>query len=346
MIVFIIAGGSGTRLWPLSTHSFPKHLLKLTDDKSLLQNTISRVEGLTSLDKIFVISEASHVHHVREQAANLTRGNILSEPGRRGTANCVLWALSEVKKRGTDKEEPVLFLWADHLIRDTDAFVSTMHRAGELAASESKLAFIGIEPTWPATSFGYMEKGKPLEKWVNVFELKSYKEKPDRKTAEIYFRKGKYVWNTGYLMGSLATFEREIDAIGGNLKKDYEALIATDDLEKTYLALVNQALDYALSEKVEDGLLVPCSFDWVDVGSFHDLHEISLQDEEGNHMRGPGIALESTTNSYVRNETDTPIAVIGLDNIIVVNTPNGILVTNKNYAQKVGDVAKKLQEKS
>ena len=130
MIVVIIAGGSGTRLWPLSTPDYPKHLLKLTNKHSLLQNTLMRVESLASIDNIFVVSESSHIHHVREQLPKLNKHNILVEPGRRGTASCVLLALSEIKKRKM-ADESILFLWADHLIRDTDGFTATVLRAGE-----------------------------------------------------------------------------------------------------------------------------------------------------------------------------------------------------------------------
>ncbi len=343
MITVIIAGGSGTRLWPLSTHAYPKHLLRLTNEKSLLQNTVDRAAQLTSTDKIFIIPETSHANHVREQLTEIDEKNILIEPGRRGTASCLLLALSEIKQRGFNNE-PILFLWADHLIRDSYGFAATISKAGNIAEDEKRLVFIGVEPTYPSTGFGYLERNGKLKNWPGAYHLASFKEKPDKKTADKYFESGKYFWNTGYLIGTLETFEREIHERSKKLWKNYHKLLGTKNLEKTYLKFSSEPIDTALSEKVTDAVVVPGTFDWADVGSFKDLHEISLQDDGGNHVMGNGVEMENTTNSYVRNDTDIPVAVIGLDNIVVVSTANGFLVTNKNYAQKVGDVAKRLQE--
>ena len=342
MIVVIIAGGSGTRLWPLSTNSYPKHLLKLTNEKSLLQNTLHRATKITNLNNIFVIPESSHVDHVYEQLKELDKNNILVEPGRRGTASCVIYALSEIKKRNLSNE-PVLFLWADHLIRDDDLFAATVLKAGEVAENEQKLVFVGIDPSYPATGFGYLERDGLITGWEEVYELTNFKEKPDQITADKYFASGKHLWNTGYLAGTIATFEREIQTHAKELWQDYQKLLNADDIGEIYLNFSTSYIDSVLSEKIKDGLVVPGAFDWADVGSFHDLHEISAKDETGNHARGEKITLECTTNSYVRNETNIPVAVVGVDNVVVVNTPNGVLVVNKNFTQKVGDVAKKIQ---
>ncbi len=342
MIVVIIAGGSGTRLWPLSTKGYPKHLLKLTNDKSMLQNTFSRVSRVTSLDKIFVITEISHVEHVYEQLAGLKKENILIEPGRRGTASCLIYALSEIKKRGLP-DEPILFHWADHLIRDEESFASTILRAGEVAESEQKLVFVGIDPTYPATCFGYVERGEPVKNWQEVYEVVRFKEKPDQETAQEFLASGRYAWNTGYLVGTTVTFERELKMHSEELWQNYQKLLANDNLEKTYLDFENNPLEYIFSEKVKDGLVILCSFDWMDVGSFNDLHDVSAKDEKGNHVKGEKIIIDEVTNSFIRNETEVPLAVIGLDNVVVVNSPNGVLVVNKNFAQKVSDVAKKIQ---
>ena len=342
MIVVIIAGGSGTRLWPLSTHEYPKHLLKLTNERSLLQNTVDRVAQVTSLDKIFVIPEISHAKHVYEQLDHLKKENILIEPGRRGTASCFLLALAEIKKRKLE-DEPILFLWADHLIRDSDGFAATMLKGGAIAEAEKRLVFVGVEPTYASTGFGYMERDGTVDNWADAFDLISFKEKPNKKTADRYLVSGKYLWNTGYLIGTLSTFERVMEQKSPSLWDNYGALQSSTDISKTYLEFESEPIDTALSEKIEDGIVVPATFDWADVGSFKDLHDISVQDDDGNYISGQGVELENTTNSYVRNDGEVPVAVIGLDNVVVVSTKNGILITNKNYAQRVGDVAKRLQ---
>ncbi|MDB5183166.1 MAG: hypothetical protein JWO47_950 [Candidatus Saccharibacteria bacterium] len=343
MIVVIIAGGSGTRLWPLSTHSYPKHLLSLVNDKSLLQNTVNRVLQITSADKVIVIPEVSHVHHVLEQLKDIGKKNIIPEPGRRGTASCLLLALTEIKKRKW-ADEPILFLWADHLVRNADGFAATMLKAGEIAETEEKLVFIGVNPSYPSTGLGYMERDGKLKGWRDAHNLMSFKEKPDKRTAEKFIASGKYLWNTGYLVGTLKTFEREMANNSERMTSDYEALFASKNRDETYLSFITEPLELALSEKVKDAIVVTGSFDWADIGSFKDLHDISGKDDSGNHTRGEKIEIESATNSYVRNDTEVPVAVIGLDNVVVINTQHGVLVTNKNYAQNVGDVAKRLQK--
>jgi mannose-1-phosphate guanylyltransferase len=341
MIIVIIAGGSGTRLWPLSTADYPKHLLKLTNDKSLLQNTVERVKALSS--DVFVITEKSHSKYVIDQLPELSRKNFLIEPARRGTASCVILALNEIKRRKL-ANQAILFLWADHLIRDKKKFAAAMKKAASMAEREGKLVFLGVEPTHPSTGFGYMQKGKKLG---DGFELKQFVEKPDKKKATQYLKSKKYLWNTGYLMGTLTTFEKEIREHSPRLWNDYQALLHTMlpmNRRKLYLDFVPEALEYALSEHVPDALVVPGSFDWADVGSFLDLHTVSDQDEHGNHINGENIELASVKDSYVRNEGNIPVAVIGLKDVAVIATDNGILVTNKKDAQKVGEISKKLQK--
>ncbi|MDB5161261.1 MAG: hypothetical protein JWO96_641 [Candidatus Saccharibacteria bacterium] len=341
MIVVIIAGGSGTRLWPLSTKDYPKHLLSLTNDRSLLQNTYDRVKNLS--DDVFIITEKSHSKYVYRQLPEVPRKRILAEPARRGTASCFILALSEIKRRGL-KDQAVFFLWADHLISDSKAFAQAAERAAKLAEAENKLIFTGVEPTYASTGFGYIQKGKRITK--NVYDLKQFVEKPDIATAKQYYKSGKYLWNTGYLTGTVETFEREIKEHAPRLWNDYRDMCSTllhMNRDKLYMDFVSQPIDTALSEHVPDALVVPGNFDWVDVGSFHDLHGVSAQDAGGNHISGENIELENVTDSYIRNDADRPIAIIGLDNVAVISTENGILVTNKTHAQKVGDISKRLQ---
>lgn len=344
MIIVIIAGGSGTRLWPLSTQDYPKHLLRLTNERSLLQNTLQRVSDLTDPGRIFVVSEASHAHHVSEQLSTLPKENILVEPARRGTASCFLLALDAIKKRGLGNQA-IFFLWADHMIRDRRGFTGTAAHAAELAEKTGKMVFVGVEPTYPSAGLGYMEKGDRLQNgFKQAYELKKFVEKPDKKTATQYVRSGNYLWNTGYLVATQETLERELKDKSKALWDNYQALQKSSEPTETYLGFASSTIDKALSERIDDGLVVPGSFDWLDIGSFHDLHGVSDQDSEGNYTNGDNIELEQVTNSYVRNEQDLPVAIIGLDNIAVVATKNGFLVTNKTYAQKVGEVSKRISK--
>lgn len=294
-------------------------------------------------DTVIVVSETSHIHHVREQLPELSDSDILVEPARRGTASCILLALSNIKKRGLG-DQAVAFLWADHLVRDGEGFCSTVKRSAELAEHYKKLIFIGAEPTYPANVFGYMKKGERLnDGFKDVFTLDQFVEKPDKTTAESYFQSGQYLWNTGYLAGTTDVFETEIQKYNEKLWGYYQALLHAEEPNEVYLSFENEVIEYGLSERLEDALVIPGTFDWVDVGTFQDLHTVSKQDDEGNHRNGEKIELEHTSNSFVRNETDKPVAVIGLDNIAVVVTDNGVLVANKTYSSKVGEVAKRVQ---
>lgn len=345
MIIVIIAGGSGTRLWPLSTQDYPKHLLNLTNDRSLLQNTYDRVRELS--DDIFVITEKSHSKYVSQQLPELPGRRILAEPARRGTASCFVLALSEIRRRRLPNQA-VFFLWADHLVKDTKAFKQAAKQSAELAETEKKLVFMGVKPAYASTGFGYIQRDKkPKHSHRDVYELKQFVEKPDAKTAQLYFKAKSYLWNTGYLTGTIETFEREFRQQSPRLWNDYRNLLNTKlpmNRRRLYMDFVSEPIDTALSEHVPDGLVMVGKFDFADVGSFHDLHGVSLQDKTGNHLNGKHIELEKVTDSYVRNETDTPVAVIGLSDIAVIATENGILVTNKADAQKVGDISKRLQK--
>jgi mannose-1-phosphate guanylyltransferase/mannose-6-phosphate isomerase len=344
MIVVIIAGGSGTRLWPLSTSDYPKHLLSLTNEKSLLQNTFDRVKDLTSTDRIFVVSESSHSDHVVAQLPDVPRENIIIEPGRRGTGSCFLLAMNAIRGKGLE-DQATFFLWADHVIRDRAGFSATALLAGELAEKKQQMVFVGIEPTHPSTGLGYMEKGERLENgYKTAYVLNRFVEKPDHKTAAKYFASGNYLWNTGYLMTTLNTLERELQEHSENLWANYQALRESKDVDQTYLGFDNLVIDYELSEKVKDALVVSCTFDWLDVGSFGDLHEANGSDENGNHFRGQQIYDDEVENAYIRNEEDKPVVVIGLDNVVVVNAPNGVLVARKDLSQKVKDAVKRMEQ--
>jgi mannose-1-phosphate guanylyltransferase/mannose-6-phosphate isomerase len=345
MIVVIIAGGSGTRLWPLSTPDHPKHLLKINgDDFSLLQHTYERARQLT--DRVYVVSEAGHIDRVREQLKELDEDHFIVEPARRGTANCIVTALVYIGQRH-DNDEPVAFVHADHYIRDTAGFIHSFQLANEAASSEKRIVLVGVEPDYPATGLGYIQKGDPLSEDQDVYNVHGFKEKPDFDLAKTYVASGNYLWNCGYFIGSVNTFKTNMEAHALGLYDNYQKLSAAspEDYDKVYLGFENVAIDYALMEKVPDLLVVPASFDWMDLGSFGDLHKAVGGDEQGNHVHG-WVEMEGVTNTLVQNqEKDKPVAVIGLDNVVVVNTPNGILVARKDEAQKVGEVSKRFKSK-
>lgn len=344
MIVVIIAGGSGTRLWPLSTPDRPKHLLKINgDDLSLLQHTYERAKRIT--DQIYVVSEAGHISYVKQQLKELHNDHFIVEPARRGTANCIVAALVYIGQRH-DHDEPIAFIAADHYIRDMDGFSRSFHVADEVSKSEKRIVLVGVEPDYAATGFGYIQKDGILNEELFVYNVHSFKEKPEFDVAKAYVESGNYLWNCSYFVGSLNTFENSMRSYAPETYGNYQKLTVApaEDYEKAYLSFQNVAIDYALMEKVPDLLVVPASFDWMDLGSFGDLHKAVGSDEQGNHSHGH-VETEEMTNSLLHNQEDKPLAVIGLDNVVVVNTPNGILVARKDLSQKVGEVSKRFNNK-
>lgn len=346
MITVIIAGGSGTRLWPLSTSTNPKQLLKLTNDRSMVQNTYDRAVKIS--DEVYVVPDISHSDALKAQLPELDQQHFVVEPGRRGTANCIVAALAHVAKTH-DPDEPIAFISADHHIRDNKGFIRSFAVAEKISKKYSEIVLIGIEPTYPATGFGYIERGAEIEGADNVYEVKSFKEKPDFETAREYMSSGKYLWNCGYFVGSINTFVNEMMQYAPKLYENYEKLVNIRDANSqeykdAYLSFENEVIDRALIEKSQALAVVPASFDWMDVGNFKDLHEANVSDEVGNHVRGDNVHHLEVENAYIRNDnSDQHIAVIGLDNVVVVNTKDGILIARKDLAHKVGDIAKKIQ---
>jgi mannose-1-phosphate guanylyltransferase len=337
MITVIIAGGSGTRLWPLSTPDNPKHLLKVVGEQSLLQSTYERVKLLGS--SIYVITEQGHAHLVREQLSELPDDAFIVEPGRRSTASCVIAGLHHIESRH-DNDEPIAFIAADHFIRDVDGFVRSFKLAEDASKKYERQVLIGVEPTYPSTGLGYIEKSDSIGSESLIFNVRSYKEKPDLKTAQSFLASGRYLWNCSYFVGSFNVFYTAMRTYAPVLLEEFETLKATktkDEYNKVYLNFLSEQIDTALNEKVKDLLVIPATFDWMDIGSFKDLHEAAESDELNNHIRGRNICAIETENSYIRNDEDKPVVVIGVNNIAVINTPHGTLVVRKDLGQKVKD---------
>ncbi len=341
MIVVIIAGGSGTRLWPLSTPVYPKHLLQVDNDQyTILQNTYRRAKNIAS--SIYVVSERSHAHYVKDQLNDLAGDHLLIEPDRKGTANCILAALVKLKDK-EDINEPVAFIHADHFVRDVNGFVYSFKLAAVTSEQAGKIVLVGVEPTYAATGFGYIEKADLLSKYSPVYRVSSFKEKPDYETAQAYLKSGNYLWNGGYFVGSISTFDSTIRRYAPKLYSTYQELLDSglSNFDKIYLKLDNESIDYALIEKVKDLLVVSAGFDWMDLGSFADLYKAVEKDRDGNYRLGK-TDIDETTNCFIQNNETKPLAVIGLDNCIVINTPAGMLVARKDLSQKVGESAKRL----
>ncbi len=344
MITVIVAGGSGTRLWPLSTPDYPKHLLKVSgQSKTLVQSTYERVKPFSK--DVYIVTEKSHAHHVMRQLPELQEDNFIIEPDRRGTASCIIAGLVRIAKK-VDQDELIAFVHADHYVQNTEGFKQTFEIAEAVSRKENRIVLVGVEPDQPAVGFGYIEKGELLPGSDSVYNVAAFKEKPDYSLAEQYVQSGKYLWNCGYFVGSTKTFLRAMKNEAPTMKRDYELLSAAkteDEYTKTYLGFKSVAVDYALIEQVKDLLVLPATFDWMDLGSYSDLHKAAESDKDGNHQNGNRVELTEVQNSFISNLEEKPLAVIGLSDVVVINTKDGIIVARKDMSQAIGDVAKKFQ---
>ncbi len=344
----IIAGGSGTRLWPLSTTEVPKQLLALTGERTMVQQAYDRASKLGG--EVYVVTEASHAGALRSQLPELSDDKFLIEPGRRGTAHCIVFALDYIA-RHHDRSESVAFIHSDHHVRDLNGFARSFNVAARISSANKEIVLIGIEPTFPSTGFGYIERDGVVDEAAGVYNVQSFKEKPDYETALQYVESGNYLWNCGYFVGSVDTFLNEMERSAPELNTNFDTLaeiseFGSDAYNAAYLALDNQVIDVALIEKAKHLAVVSASFDWMDIGNFKDLHDVVAKDEANNYCKGSNIFTIEAESTYIRNEEPSkPVAVIGLDNVVVVNTPNGILVARKDMSAKCGDVAKQLQAK-
>lgn len=350
VIVLIVAGGSGTRLWPLSVSEYPKHLLNIVGEQSLLQNTFERAKGITSVDKIYISTEASHSEHVIEQLPELGADQVIVEPARRDTMPCIMNALQYISTRH-DKDEPIASIHADHNIRDKVGFANGIKAAGMASEKYQRVTLLGMEPDQPATKYGYIHKGPTHNGSGMVYEIATFKEKPEYELAKEYFESGEYFWNMGYFVAPYSVFEQRIrQYTDQHWSEQLDKLITARSMgerDKIYLDFNKEAIDTALMEKTPDLLVMPGSFDWVDVGSFDDVHRVSTRDESGNATKGENIHMIDASDVYVRNNDPAkPVAVIGVDNVVVVNTEHGVLVMRTDQAQKVKDVANKLKEQN
>ena len=344
----IMAGGSGTRLWPLSRQLFPKQFLTLNGEHSMLQNTAMRLAGIEHEAPVVICNE-EHRFSVAEQfrANNIANSGIILEPVGRNTAPAIALAALNAVKNGDDPL--LLVLAADHVIKNEAAFCQSVNNAAPLA-EEGKLVTFGIVPTAPETGYGYIKGGDSISgAESDAFVVSEFVEKPDLATAEQYLASGDYYWNSGMFLFKASTYLAELKAHNPAIYTACENSIASTQADADFIrvdkaafeACPDDSIDYAVMENTTQAVVVPMDCGWSDVGSWSALWEIEDKDENGNAFKGDVISVNST-NSYV-NAEEKLVAVIGLDDVVVVETKDAILVSKKSEVQLVKNVVNELK---
>ncbi|MBJ6798300.1 mannose-1-phosphate guanyltransferase [Escherichia coli] len=338
MIPVILAGGSGSRLWPLSREKFPKQFLKLTGSLTMLQSTLSRLNNLNADDSI-----------VRELGK--LSNNIILEPKGRNTAPAITLAALAAKRKFADEDPLILILAADHNIQDEHVFCEAINKASSLA-SYGKLVTFGIVPFKPETGYGYIRRGDEVpvdEQHAVAFEVAQFVEKPNLETAQAYVASGEYYWNSGMFLFRAGRYLEELKKYRPDILDACEkAMSAVDpDLdfirvdEEAFLACPEESVDYAVMECTADAVVVPMDAGWSDVGSWSSLWEISAHTAEGNVCHGD-VINHKTENSYVYAESGL-VTTVGVKDLVVVQTKDAVLIADRNAVQDVKKVVEQIK---
>jgi mannose-1-phosphate guanylyltransferase len=340
----IMCGGSGTRLWPLSRALFPKQFLPLVTDNSMLQDTLLRLPQ-NCINPLFICNE-EHRFLVAEQLrlSSLNNGTILLEPEGRNTAPAV--ALAAINALAKDKNAMLLVLAADHVIKDTEAFHQAVKQAS-VAAEKGELVTFGIVPTHAETAYGYIKKGHSLNN--SAFKVAEFVEKPNKDLASQYLASGEYLWNSGMFLFKASRYLEELKKYRADILGDCQ--LAMQDIEKDFdflrpskphfLACASESIDYAVMEKTDSAIVVPLDAGWSDVGAYSALWDVCEKNQDHNVLKGDVIAHQ-TTNSYIHSQHKL-IATVGVNNVVVIDTPDAVLVANKDKVQEVKNIVEQLK---
>ncbi len=339
----ILAGGSGSRLWPLSRDMYPKQLLKFDEAESLLQKTFKRLLTFSQASDILTITNVVHYPNIKLQLNNIDNSNIvLGEPIGKNTAPAI-GAAMQYFAQNSESDDVVLIVPSDHLIKDVEAFNNTV-KQGEILAKQGYIVTFGIKPTYPETGYGYIKTLKPMD---TGYKVERFVEKPDLETAKRYLESGDYYWNGGIFMGKVSVFLEELNKYKPDIYKKLQELDFTKSTQidfDLYDSMESVSIDYAIMEKSDKIALVELKSDWNDLGSWQSIYNVKEKDENGNVLTGK-VVVDNVKNSLIYSQKEI-VAVSGLEDVIIVETEDAIMACKLDESQRVKRLYEKLKKKA
>lgn len=344
MKIVILAGGVGTRLWPMSHSEKPKQFQKLVSDRTMIQETYDRVSFVKPED-IYVSTNAQYKDLVRQQLPNLPEENLILEPSMQDTGPCIGLAAALIAKK--DPEAVMAVVYADHLVQDAKEFEQKLYAAEQLAQEENTLNIIEVKAKYPNVNLGYVRIGRMLGErdGIEVYEFKAFKEKPDYETAKRFLSSYSYLWNTGYYVWKVSTILKEFEK---HLPRTYEQLTQIQNggaIEECYPKCDKISVDYGIMEKVDPSevRIIPADLGWSDIGTFASLHEELAEHPRANIVRGNALAVDCE-GTLIYNEGLEQIAAFGLKDMVVVNADGNTLICPKDKSSDLKTLLSKLHE--
>lgn len=337
----IMAGGIGSRFWPRSRKGRPKQFLNVFGEATLIQNTMARLQGLVDPANTYVVTNARYVGTTADQLPALPQGNILAEPLSRNTAPCILY--SAIKLAARDPDATMIVLPADHVIQNVRRFQEVLRVAIDAAQENGALVTVGIEPTHPATGYGYIQHEVTEDDDLRPHRVKTFAEKPDVATAERFLDSGDFLWNSGMFVWRAQTIIDAIERQMPDLAEAFaplEAAVDTPDegdaLQAAFSACKSISIDYGVMERAPKVFVVPGNFGWSDVGDWRAVYDLSEKDKHGNALQGQAVV--HTSSRCLVSGNDRLIVLVGMHDAVVIDTDDAVLVCNRENAQQVKGV--------
>lgn len=341
----IMAGGSGTRFWPESRRDMPKQLLQLSGDRTMIQSTVDRLGSLVGDDQTMIVTNARLVDAIAKQLPTVPRKNLVGEPAKRDTAPCVGLAAALVSH--DDPDAIMLVMPSDHVIQDHKAFQNAIQQGVALIQKDpSQIVTFGIKPSYPAESFGYIQRGDSLA--GGGYQVSRFREKPDAATAKQYVDAGTFYWNSGIFLWRADTILTALKENVPEITKHIDAIaqsIGSDSYDQTldqeFKAIQGKSIDYAVMESYPNVAVIEAPFDWDDVGSWQAIARLHDADDHGNTVVGSHLGID-TKGCIIRTMGDHTVVTIDVDDLIIVQTEDATLVAPKHAEERVREVVQQL----